>query len=497
MSTTGAERELRKELLRVITRNRLEPSAHWIVAGSGGRDSSVLATVLCPVVAEHGGTASIAYVDHGLRSPSERAAERMCVERLARLLGVPIDCSVIEPGIISSTAQSQGRSTEEVAREFRYRALGECVRARDGAYLVTGHHLHDQMETVLMRLTRGSGARGLAGMPEVRNLNAGGRLEERQPLLVRPFLSVDPSLLEECAEQRRAVHGGALFVEDSTNQSEAFRRNRFRGHVTPALLDVEPAAAHGVAVSAERMRETDEALRFSAGEALSTQSDGEGSDEVLINATRFAAFPPALRRCCCFLSVERLLGPEAAFGVTHQFFRPLVTWDGTATVLLRGYGLRISFSAKAADAAIVVRRDVVRNEKKGYLVTTGKRSQRADSCVVVGVRSADGMWSVRAQIGSCHPPLVVRSRRPGDRVAQRYGHKQLKKLCAERGSEVLVLEDRAGIVAALFSPWGGEDLFRPDVLPLEREPRTEGRAACATETEIVWQGDTGFELSTE
>ena len=497
MNTTGAERELRNALLGVITRNRLDPSAHWIVAASGGRDSSVLATVLCPLIAQHGGSASLAYVDHGLRSPAEREAERMCVERLARLLGVPIDCSEIEPGLITSIAQSRRRSTEEVAREYRYRALGECTRARGGDYLVTGHHLHDQLETVLMRLTRGSGARGLAGMPEVRHLNAGARSEGLRPLLVRPFLSVDPSLLEAVAQRWRATHGEPLSVEDRSNRSDAFRRNRFRARVTPALLEVEPTASHGVAVSAARMRETDEALRFSAAEALSARSGVGRAPEVTINATRFAAFPPALRQCCCFLSVERLLGPDAAFGVTHHFFRPLIAWDGTSRLVLRGHGLRVSFSGKAADAEIVVRRDVVRIEKKGYLVSTGEQSQRADGSLVGVVRSADGMWSVRVQIGSCLPPLVVRSRRPGDRVAQRYGHKQLKKLCAERGEDVLVLEDRAGIVAAFFSPWGGKDLFRRDALPLERELGADRAAACTNETEIVWQGDTGFELSTE
>ncbi|TVR04265.1 MAG: tRNA lysidine(34) synthetase TilS [Spirochaetaceae bacterium] len=498
MNTTGVEQELRKTILHVIERNRLDPSAHWIIACSGGRDSSVLATVFSPLVAGCGGTASVAYVDHGLRCETERRAERNSVERIARQLAVPIDCTVIEPGVIRSTAQSSGRSIEDVARQVRYRALGEHAKAREGAYIVTGHHLHDQLETVLMRLTRGSGARGLAGIPEVRLLNAGRRFEERQPLLVRPFLSVDPALLEEFARQWSAARGEVLYIEDSTNRSHAFRRNRFRAGVTPGLLDVEPAAAHGVAVSAERMRETDEALRFAAGEALSLRSDATASPEVVIDAVRFAAFPLALRRSCCFLAVDRLLGFDSAAGISHHFFRPLIEWDGTSDVLLRGHGLRVLFSADVADGTIVVHRDVVRNEKKGYLVSTGEGSQRAGlGCMVVGVRSGDRRWSVRVKVSSCSPPLVVRSRRPGDRVAQRYGHKRLKKLCTERGSEVLVLEDRAGIVAAFFSPWGGDDLFRPDALRLEQDESPGDGTGPTTHTEIVWQGDTGFELATE
>ena len=498
MNTTAAFRELRRAVFRVVERHQLDLSTRWIIACSGGRDSSVLATVICPVVEDCGGTASLAYVDHGLRSAPERTAERSSVEALARWLGVPVDCAEIEPGRIHSIAQTHGRSIEDVARELRYHTLEERVTARDGEYLVTGHHLHDQLETVLMRLTRGSGARGLGGIHEVRHLRAGGQPDGRGPRLVRPFLSVDPALLQAVADQWRVARGEALCVEDSSNRSLEFRRNRFRAMVTPALFDAETSAAHGVSVSAERMRETEEALRFAAAEALSACSDATGRQEVAIDAARFAAFPRALRRSCCFLSVERLLGFDAAAAVSHRFFRPLIVWDGTSDVVLRGHGVRVSFSAAAADRSIVVRRDVVRNEKKGYLVTTGEGSRYAGSgCVVVRIRSLDRNWGVRVQIGSCLPPLLVRSRRPGDRVAQGYGHKQLKKVCTERATGVLVLEDRSGIVAAFFSPWGGEDLFRPDVRRLEPDARADETTGCEIHTDIVWQGDTGFELATE
>lgn len=207
----------------------------YAVAFSGGVDSRVLLEGChrlepnLPLRALH--------CDHGLHPESPRWAEHC--RGAADALG--IDCEVVRVDV----PVDSGHSVEAAAREARYAALSALLRPRE--MLLTAHHEDDQLETVLLRLMRGSGVRGLRGVLQSGRLSSGyvGR-----PLLVlskREILAV-------------ADRWGLEWIEDPSNQDERFDRNYMRAAVLPALQRRWPAVARTVSRTARQMVDAEEIL---------------------------------------------------------------------------------------------------------------------------------------------------------------------------------------------------------------------------------------------
>jgi len=186
--------------------------ARRIVACSGGLDSSVLMAALTRLHAEDGLPAPRAlHVNHGLHPQAavwaEATVER-CLERGAV-------CQVVEVSVTRSDA-----GLEADARQARYDAFASALG--DDDVLVLAHHRDDQAETVLLRLLRGAGPAGLAGMPVRRRLGRGW--------LLRPLLDVDRSRLEQAAREL-----GVIASEDPSNAELRQDRNFLRHEILPRL----------------------------------------------------------------------------------------------------------------------------------------------------------------------------------------------------------------------------------------------------------------------
>ena len=214
----------------------IEPRARIGIAVSGGPDSLAL---LLLAAAARPGLVEAATADHGLR-PEGRAEAEM-VARLCQGLGVPHEILTVDwlrPGEAGIQAK---------AREARYEVLGQWLRRRGLEALLTAHHLDDQVETFVMRLNRGAGVRGLAGMRPVSDLPTrdGGQR------LLRPLLGWRRSELEAiCAT------AGLEPAEDPSNREERFERVRIRR----ALAEADWLDAEAIARSAAHLACADEAL---------------------------------------------------------------------------------------------------------------------------------------------------------------------------------------------------------------------------------------------
>ncbi len=187
------------------------------VAVSGGADSVALLHLLVRTQRWHRGELSVATVDHGLRP--DAAADAAWVAALAADLR--LTCVI---GTLSVP-----RDTEDDARAARYAFLDALPTRR----VALAHHQRDQAETVLFRLMRGTGPRGLAGIPRVR-----GRY-------VRPLLDIAPDRLREWLAAR-----GLTWREDPSNADPRFTRNRIRADVLPLLEAIRPGATAAIARSA-------------------------------------------------------------------------------------------------------------------------------------------------------------------------------------------------------------------------------------------------------
>ena len=183
------------------------------VAVSGGKDSTVLAWVLARLNTSGRLAASplVAHVDHGVHEHSQTTAER--VRRLCGDLGLTF---------ASERLQLTDHS-EDSMRKARYAALCRMAQAAGSRLILTAHHTEDNLETVLFRMMRGTGPRGLAGIPEYRRL-------EGELAVVRPLLRVKPGIIHGVLEKL-----GLQWSEDPTNQDLRYARNHLRHEVLPAL----------------------------------------------------------------------------------------------------------------------------------------------------------------------------------------------------------------------------------------------------------------------
>jgi tRNA(Ile)-lysidine synthase len=205
-------------------------SRAWVVAVSGGSDSVGLLRVLCQIAEPLGLCLSVAHLDHGVRGAAAQG-DAAFVAELARSLGLALDLGQWQP---SRTAHF-----ESDARRARYDWLKQVARARGAGALAVGHTRDDQAETILHRILRGTGPRGLAGIPARRILATDPKLA-----LVRPLLGVS----------RRGIRAflsaiGQPFREDETNAVRTRTRSRIRHDLLPKL-----AAEYNPAVSRALVR---------------------------------------------------------------------------------------------------------------------------------------------------------------------------------------------------------------------------------------------------
>jgi len=218
------------------------------IAVSGGPDSLAL---LLLAAAARTGLVEAATVDHGLRAESRAEAEM--VARICAELRVPHEILAVE------WSEPPSSAIQERAREARYRLLAGWLVERKLKALATAHHADDQAETILMRLNRGSGLRGLAGM-RATSVVPGSRL----PLL-RPLLSWQRAELEQlCAA------AGLEPAVDPSNSDDQFERVRIR----KALADAAWLSPEALARSAAHLASADDALGWVAeGLALARVTD--------------------------------------------------------------------------------------------------------------------------------------------------------------------------------------------------------------------------------
>lgn len=208
----------------------------WCVAFSGGLDSSVLLHLLAELARREAVPAlSAIHVQHGLQ-PVAAAWPEHC-RQFCAALGIPLQVVAVQVA-----AQA---SVEQAARQARYAAFAEHLQP--DAVLFSAQHRDDQAETLLFRLLRGAGVRGLAAMPGQRPLGRG--------TLLRPLLDCSRAELQGYAEAH-----GLSWIEDPSNADTRFSRNFLRQRVMPLLAERWPQASVALARSAAHLSEAEQLL---------------------------------------------------------------------------------------------------------------------------------------------------------------------------------------------------------------------------------------------
>jgi len=276
------------DIKRILLEHHLvEAGGSLVVAVSGGPDSMALLHILAFLRKEMQYTPVAVYVDHGLR-PDETSAEWACVRTAAT--GLKLDCECVPVNTLD-LARSKKMSVEHAARELRYQALRRCARQYGASGIAVAHTADDQVEELLLRLLRGSGRKGLAGM----------RLQHRD--VVRPLLTTPKERLLEYLE-----HHDIAFCQDSSNDDLRFLRNRIRHILLPLLEgDFDPGIRKAMLKTAANLSEDEDYLEIRSGEiwpqVMRVEAGTEGNEIHVLDRSAFAPLHPCLQRRL----VERLL----------------------------------------------------------------------------------------------------------------------------------------------------------------------------------------------
>src|SRR5438128_1897890 len=368
------------------------PSAgeHLLVAVSGGPDSTALLAALAELAPGRGLGLTVVHADHGLRG-AEGAAEAGAVAALAARLGVAfLRCTV---------PVSPGPDLEARARRVRYRALARVAADIGAGRIVTGHTQDDQVETVLLRLLRGTGRRGLGAMRPVR-----GRLW-------RPLLAVTRADVRRFLAER-----GLGFAVDRTNADLRYARNRVRRLLVPLLrAEFNPRLGPALAALAERLRDEDDFLAVAAAGRARELIAGEHL------CTAVAEEPPALARRIVQSWLER--GARRGVGAVHVARvlglaaggeRGAVAIPGPARVVREGDVLvrRLGRAAAPSSFAFALGpgRTVVHPAGGWRVAFSAARARGAGEARAAGM--AHALFDADALPGR----RVLRSPAPGDRV---------------------------------------------------------------------------------
>lgn len=229
------------------------PCNGLLIALSGGADSVVLLHLAHRYAHLFGGRVMALHVHHGIRGDEADRDLHFCRELCAEL-GIPFSARRFD---IPSLAQAEGGGIEETARRYRYLALDEYARENGLSAIATAHTATDNMETVLLQLTRG--AAGVIGIPPMRDH------------YIRPLLSASRQDISEYLALWELPH-----VEDSTNAEDLYSRNRIRHQVLPVLEGLNPKTTEAFLRATEYSREDSAYL-----DILAANVNAGGSTEAL------------------------------------------------------------------------------------------------------------------------------------------------------------------------------------------------------------------------
>ncbi|MDX1392887.1 MAG: tRNA lysidine(34) synthetase TilS [Gemmatimonadota bacterium] len=386
-----------------------------LVALSGGGDSLALLHLLREAAGARRLELHAAHFDHGLRPDSAVTAAR--VAQICAELGVPI-----RRGVAGELTGGQAAS-----RRARYAFLEREADACGADRIALAHQLDDQLETVLFRLVRGTGVRGLAGIPE------------RRGPFVRPLLAVRRGELRDYLASR-----GEAWLPDPSNRDRRYARTRLRDGLLPALRGVCPDDGGS--------RGLDETLLRIAGDARTVDGVLDRRARRVRRGIQPAAAPgladggsqiaPAVPRDydpAVLARILRIMARERDVRLSRRGTRRGVEFitrrsgGGSADV---GGGLRLEreyerYRLVSADRDVEPDREVtIESPVDGS--GTAKLGGRVYQVTWGGEAGDRSSWSVRLSTEALSFPLRLRAPRPGDRIRTPVGSRKLKKLLNER-----------------------------------------------------------------
>lgn len=394
---------------------------NWVIGVSGGADSVLLARALGALRSDADDPPGlhVAHLHHGLRG-GEADADTEFVERLARELGMAF---FSERDDVAARARESSTTIEETGRRLRYEFFERVALSTGSTLIGLGHQADDNAETVLHRIIRGTGLKGLAGIPAVRPIRPGSDIR-----IVRPFIDVRRAEIESmCAE------AGLAYRTDHSNTTNEFTRGLIRNRILPELREtVNPNVSQALLRLARQARRAQEHLDAAAARAYASLVISEATGEVVLPIPAFLTKDDAIQAEIVRLAICRAFGSDVDVGFSHTEAVLELARDSASgkqlhvpgpVVVQRAYE-RLVFRplGRTRDAGAGVEfaaRVHIACPGRAHLPGLGM-SLTVEVCdVTLGmletVRSKDNCFEEWLDYDAVRPPLLVRARCDGDR----------------------------------------------------------------------------------
>ncbi len=478
----------------ILRYHMILPGAPVVVAVSGGPDSLCLLDVLVHVRADLGCNLHVVHLDHRLRG-AESAAEAAFVAETAARLNLPCTVEAID---VRALALERKLNLHAAGRLARYRLMARVALTIGAQAVATAHHADDQAETVLLHLVRGAGVEGLRG---IRPLVAWGEWSaiaadpslssqtgDRLPRLIRPLLGITRTAIEAyCAERGLAPR------RDPSNADRRYMRTRVRQDVLPALAALNPQIVTALGRTAADCAEVADFLDRELERAWSSLTVVQ-AHRVVFDGRRWRDLHPALRhaalrRAYTLAGGSDTLGREDVVRACDAVGRGVgkrIELPG-GVVLVNGYdgGFALMRGEAPADEGVRLPGAETILTVPGRVELSDGRALCADCRPATALASR---WEVFLDAAACTAPLIVRRRRPGDRMRPEGGRgtRRLQDIMVDARMP-RALRDAWPVVVA-----GGRLVWVPGVAAAEGVSAAIGQPALH-----LWiEGMTGVDVTT-
>ena len=312
----------------------LSEGAGVLVGLSGGADSVALLEVLWALREHWKIRIAAVHVHHGVRQEAWQDVElckNLCAEK-----EIAFYCEYAD---VPKLAREWGLSVEEAGRKVRYMLFEKYRQQLELDFIAVAHHQNDQAETMLFQLFRGSGLRGLSGIPVQRGC------------IIRPLAGVSRLEIEEYLESRQQD-----YVVDATNLTDVYTRNKIRQHILPLAEEIAPGAIENMNRAGAQLREIQEFMQEQAESFLEKNSQREQNSEALhIQVAALKVVHPALQKAVIMTAIEQAFHSRRDITEKHvEAIRDLLNKGGEKVVNLPKAGVviktyeRLTFLQKTA-----------------------------------------------------------------------------------------------------------------------------------------------------
>ncbi|MDA3852146.1 MAG: tRNA lysidine(34) synthetase TilS [Spirochaetaceae bacterium] len=423
MPLTAAESiEKFKENLEAL---KLPQRGNCLVAWSGGLDS----TMLIYLLRFHSSLkVHAAYYNHQLRPAEELQKELQFLKKQSKLWNIPLSIESAAPDQIKNKSRETSGSIEQWARNYRYAFLEQQTRVINGIGIFTGHHLDDQVETLLMNFFQGSSVAGLTGL---------STYIHNQIPRYRPLLDFSREDLEKLSQEF-----SLQWSVDSSNESRDFLRNNIRHQLIPQIEKIFPSFRESICLGAEKNKFYHQWLTQQGNPWRCNQGIWS------ISKVKWSKLPEIIKLQSLYNMADDLLkDKEQGLRIPYRFFRPMVQQNDKKIIrhqghglLLRSRGSLLEFLADPGDAEPLIPQELYPGDCYTFPHLTLQILSKAEEPKDIPLDTSQGS-------------VVIRSREPGD-IYEKPGKlkKKLTQWPREKRDSIALLVQENRVLTILDRP---------------------------------------------